>query len=98
MEAVPEPEPESGISPRHLLYSLVGWGLHAAFGVIAFASGLVAPPAGVAVIISVWAITAVYSVVNWRRTPWIPLGMGLLAGVMIVGIIAVGGAVLGWNA
>jgi len=91
-------EPQSEISPRHLLYSLVGWALQAVFGVLALASGLVAPPAGVAVIISVWLITAAYSVLRWRRTPWIPLGMGLLAGFSIVAIIAFGGAVLDWNA
>ncbi len=86
------------ISPRHLLYSLVGWGLQAVFGFLALASGLVAPPAGVAVIVGVWAATAVYSIMNWRRTPWIPLGMGLLSGVSFVAIVAFGGAVLGWNA
>jgi hypothetical protein len=86
------------LTPRHVLYSLVGWGLQAVFGVLAFASGLVAPPGGVAVIIAVWAITALYSIARWRRTPLIPLGMGLLSGVLIVAIIAFGGAVLGWNA
>lgn len=86
------------ISPRHLLYSLVGWGLQAVFGVLAFASGLVAPPAGVVVIIAIWLATAVYSVARWKRTPLIPLGMGLLAGVLIVGIISFGGAFLDWNA
>ncbi len=86
------------ISARHLLYSLVGWGLQAVFGVLAFASGLVAPPAGVAVIVAVWILTAAYSVVRWKRTPMVPLGMGLLAGVLIVGIIAFGGAFLDWNA
>ncbi|NND03559.1 MAG: hypothetical protein HKN91_12310 [Acidimicrobiia bacterium] len=89
---------KSEISPRHLLYSLVGWGLQAMFGVLAFASGLVAPPAGVAVIVLVWILTAAYSVVRWKRTPLIPLGMGLLAGVLVVGIIAFGGAFLDWNA
>jgi len=91
--------PDKGqISPRHLLYSLVGWGLHGVFGVLAFASGLVAPPAGVAVIVTVWILTAAYSIARWKRTPMIPLGMGLLAGVLIVGIIAFGGAFLDWNA
>jgi len=92
------PESASGISARHLLYSLVGWGLQAAFGLLAFASGLVAPPAGVAVIITVWILTAAYSIARWKRTPMIPLGMGLLAGVLIVAIIAFGGAFLDWNA
>lgn len=86
------------ITPRHLLYSLVGWGLQATFGVLAFASGLVAPPAGVALIVAVWLATAAFSIARWKRTPLIPLGMGLLAGVLIVAIIAFGGAFLGWNA
>ena len=86
------------LTPRHLLYSLVGWGLQAAFGILAMASGLVAPPYGVAVIIAVWLATAIYSIMGWRRSPLIPLGMGLLAGVLIVAIIAFGGAVLDWNA
>ena len=90
--------PRSELTPRHLLYSLVGWGLQAVFGVLAFASGLVAPPAGVAVIVLVWILTAAYSIARWRRTPMIPLGMGLLAGALIVGIIAFGGAFLDWNA
>ena len=97
MEATPNRR-AADISPRHLLYTLVGWGLHAVFGVLAFASALVAPPGGVAVILSIWSLTAVYSVLRWRRTPWIPLGMSLLAGAGIVAIIAFGGAVLGWNA
>lgn len=86
------------LSSRHVLYTLVGWGLQAVFGVLAFASGLIAPLAGVAVIVAVWVITAAYSVWRWRRTPWIPLGMGVLAGLAIISIIAFGGAVLGWNA
>ena len=98
MEAAGADSEQGDISPRHLLYSLVGWGLQAVFGVLAFASGLVAPPGGVAVIIVVWAATAIYSLVGWRRTPWIPLGMGLLSGALVVAIIAFGGAVLGWNA
>ena len=98
METAPEPSTSRELTPRHVLYTLVGWGLQAVFGVLAFASGLVAPPGGVAVIVAVWAITAVYSIAGWRRTPWIPLGMGLLSGVLIVAIIAFGGAVLGWNA
>jgi len=98
METTPEAPSRPELTPRHVLYSLVGWGLQAVFGVLAFASGLVAPPAGVAVIVAVWVITAVYSIVGWRRTPWIPLGMGLLSGALIVGIIAFGGAALGWNA
>lgn len=88
----------SELTPRHLLYSLVGWGLQAVFGVLAFASGLVAPAGGVAVIVLVWIVTAAYSVARWRRTALIPLGMGLLSGVLIVGIIAFGGAFLDWNA
>ena len=98
MKVAPSTDRSTEISPRHLLYSLVGWGLQAVFGVLAFASGLVAPPWGVAVIIGVWVITAIYSIWGWRRSPWIPLGMGLLAGGLIVAIIAFGGAVLGWNA
>lgn len=86
------------ISPRHLLYSLVGWGLQAVFGVLAFSSGLVAPPAGVAVIVAVWVVTAIVSIARWRRTPLVPLGMGLLSGVLIVAIISFGGAFLDWNA
>ena len=98
MDTTPDTGSRKEISPRHLLYSLVGWGLQAVFGFLALASGLVAPPAGVAVIVGVWAATAIYSVMNWRRTPWIPLGMGLLSGVSFVAIVAFGGAVLGWNA
>ena len=92
------PEEAGQISPRHLLYSLVGWGLQAVFGVLAFSSGLVAPPAGVAVIVAVWILTAAYSIARWKRSAMVPLGMGLLAGVLIVGIIAFGGAFLDWNA
>ena len=97
-ELVAERNEDRELTPRHLLYSLVGWGLQAAFGILAVASGLVAPPYGVMIIMAVWLATAVYSVLRWRRTPLIPLGMGLLAGVLIVSIIAFGGAVLDWNA
>lgn len=98
MGTMPDPIERTEISPRHLLYTLVGWGLQLLFGVLAVASGLVAPPGGVAVIITVWGMTAVYSIAGWRRTPWIPLGMGMLSGVLVVAIISFGGAVLGWNA
>lgn len=97
MEATPDSN-AGDISPRHLLYSLVGWGLQAVFGVMAFASGLIAPPWGVVVIITVWLATALYSIARWRRTAWIPLGMGLLCGLLIVAIISFGGAFLDWNA
>ena len=98
MATAPQSSGSTELTPRHLLYSLVGWGLQAMFGVLAFASGLVAPPGGVAVIVAVWVVTAIYSIAGWRRSSWIPLRMGLLSGVLIVAIIAFGGAVLGWNA
>lgn len=98
MDANSNADDRKQLTPRHLLYSLVGWALQAAFGLLAFASGLVAPPGGVLLIVMIWLVTAVVSIAGWRRTPWVPLGMGLLAGVLIVGIIVFGGAVLGWNA
>lgn len=93
-----EPGASEPISARHLLYSLVGWALQSVFGLLAFASGLVAPPVGVAVIVTVWIVTAVVSVARWRRSPLIPLGMGVLVGILIIGILAFGDAVLGWTA
>jgi len=98
METTPDPPARPEVTPRHLLYTLVGWGLQAVFGFLSFASGLVAPPAGVAVIIAAWAATAIYSVMRWRQTPWIPLAMGLLAGTLWVAIVSLGGAFLDWNA
>jgi len=98
MEIKSDQETRPEMTPRHLLYTLVGWGLQLVFGFLAFASGLVAPPAGVAVIIATWAATAIYSVMKWRQTPWIPLAMGVLAGALWVAIVSFGDAFLGWTA
>ena len=59
MDTLPDQNSHPAMTPRHLLYTLVGWGLQLVFGFLAFASGLVAPPAGVAVIIATWAATAI---------------------------------------
>jgi len=86
------------ISPRHLLYTLVGWALQAVFGVLALASGLVAPPPAAALIIGIWVASAAYSMMRWRRSMWIPLGMSLIAVTAFLVIVGLGGIFFGWSA
>jgi len=86
------------LSATHVLLSLFGWGIQALFGLVAFASGLIAPPVGVAIIIFLWCATAVVSLTLWRRAPWVALACGLGAAALILATITIGDLVFGWTA
>lgn len=85
------------LSPRHLLYALVGAALQLVMGVFVLASGLVAPPWAVALLVAVWLLGVVSSLRSWRDKMFSPLLWGVVVGVVWVGVVSVGGAVLGWN-
>jgi len=92
------PSTKQRLSGTHVLLALIGWGLQMLFGVVAFASGLVAPPIGVAIIISLWAATALISLLYWRRASWVALACGLSAAMLILATVIVGDLVYGWTA
>lgn len=90
--------PKQRLSATHILLSLIGWGVQALFGLVAFTSGLIAPPVGVAIIILFWCATAVISLTQWRRAPWVALACGLGAAALILTTVTIGDLVFGWTA
>lgn len=89
--------PEAELTPRHLLYALVGAGLMLAVGVLVVSSGLVAPLWAVVLLIAVWLAAAVASVVTWRRKPWMPLLAAIGVAAIWVALLSFGGSVLDWR-
>jgi hypothetical protein len=89
---------DSRLSVVHIVLSLVGWGVQVLFGLFALVSGLVAPPVGVAVIFALWLVTAVLSLVYWKRAPWVALACGLGAAGLIITTLMIGDVVFGWTA
>lgn len=90
------PDPE--LTPRKLLYALVGLALHVVAGFFMLASGLVAPPWAVAAMILVWAVLLAFGLRMWRAKPWVTIGFPVLAFIVWIVTIAAGGALLGWTA
>ena len=94
----PRTEAAGQLSATHVLFALIGLALHLTMGVFVAASGLVAPPWGVAVLAAVWIATAVLSLRRWRRQMFMPLLMAAAVALAWIGLVAFGGAVLGWQA
>jgi hypothetical protein len=92
---VDQPAPE--LSPRHLLYALVGAGLLVAVGVLAIGSGLVAPLWAMLLLIGLWLVAVVVSVATWRRKPWVPMLAAIGVAGVVIGVISVGQAVWDWR-
>jgi hypothetical protein len=86
------------LTPRHVLYALVGGGLLLVMGVLVFSSGLVAPPWATVVLVAAWAMCVVMAVRSWRRYMFAPIGWGVAIGVLWIALLAFGDAVLGWSA
>jgi hypothetical protein len=62
------------------------------------ASGLVAPPWAVGVLLALWALMLVLSIRWFRRRPFVVLAMPLVAAAVWLAVIGAGGAWLGWTA
>lgn len=86
------------LTPRHALYALVGAALLLVMGVLVIASGLVAPPWAVGVLVALWLVGLVDSLRRWRTGMYVPLLWGVGIGLAWVALISLGGAVLGWTA
>lgn len=86
------------LTPVHVLFVLIGAALHLVVGFFVAASGLVAPPWGVAILVVVWVIGAVVALRRWRSSMFVPLIVACATAVFWIGLVAFGGAVLGWNA
>lgn len=88
---------EAELSPRHLLYALVGAALLVVMGVFVFASGLIVPPWGTVVLVAAWLVAVVMALRSWRRRMFAPVMWGVLVGLFWVAFVSVGGAVFGWS-
>lgn len=86
------------LSPRHLLYLLVGSALIAVMGVLVFASGLIVPPWGVAVLAAAWIAAVVAALRTWRSRMFGPLLAGVAIATFWVVFVLAGEALFGWTA
>ncbi|MDH3499201.1 MAG: hypothetical protein OEM97_03685 [Acidimicrobiia bacterium] len=86
------------LTPRKVLYAVVGLGLHLVAGFFMLVSGLVAPPWAVLLMLFVWAVLLASGIRLWRVKPWVTIGFPVLAFAIWIGTIALGGAFLDWNA
>ena len=86
------------LTPRRVLYALVGLGLHLVAGFFMLISGLVAPPWAVLLMLVVWGILLVVGLQRWRSSPWVTIGFPVLAFVIWIGTVTLGEALLGWRA
>jgi hypothetical protein len=62
------------------------------------ASGLVAPPWAVGVLLAIWVLMLVLCIRWFRRRPFVVLAMPLVAAAVWLAVISAGGAWLGWTA
>ena len=83
---------------RDVLGSFVGMTGMAAMLFIVLASGLVAPWWAVALMTVVWLALFVVGTRWFMRRPWWVAALPLVMALVWVGTIAVGAALLGWNA
>lgn len=86
------------LTPRVLLYGIVGLGLHVIAGFLMLISGLVAPPWAVGMMLFIWAVLLGLGLRLWRAKPWVTIGFPVLAFAAWIATIAAGGAWLGWQA
>lgn len=88
----------AAVSGRHRALAIAGVLLMLAAGFLVFASLLVAPPWGVAVLWVAWISTAVWAIRTWRRQAFRVLVAGAFVTVFWVGFVLFGDVVLGWTA
>lgn len=86
------------LTPRRVLYALVGLALHLVAGFFMLVSGLVAPPWAVTAMLVVWAVLLVLGIRRWRTRPWITIAVPVLAFAVWLATLAAGGAFLDWRA
>jgi hypothetical protein len=86
------------LTPTHLLFALIGLALHLVMGVFVVASGLVAPPWGVAVLVAVWLAAAAWAGIRWRRSMFAPLTAAVGTAAFWILFVGAGDAFLGWTA
>ena len=72
--------------------------LHLAVGVPYLTVELVAPRTAALVLQAGWVVLLVVLVMVWRRWPWRAALVPVVALVVLIGVVSLGGAVLGWTA
>ncbi len=92
------PDVDEELSPRHVLYVLVGAALLAVMGVFVVASGLIVPAWGTAVLVLVWFVAVVMSIRSWRTRMFGPVMWGVIVAMFWVAFVAFGESVFGWSA
>ncbi len=86
------------LSPRHLLYALVGAALLAVMGVFVFASGLIVPLWGTVVLVGAWIAAVVMAARTWRSKMFAPVMWGVAVALFWVVFVSAGEAIFGWTA
>jgi hypothetical protein len=86
------------LTPRRVLYGLVGLALHLVAGFFMLVSGLVAPPWAVVMMLFVWSVLLGVGLRIWRFKSWVTIGFPVIAFAVWIATIALGGALLGWTA
>ncbi len=86
------------LSPAAIIFAIVGGGIHLVMGFFVVFSGLLAPPWGVAVLVTVWVGLTLWGVRRWRSGPSITMGLPLLMVAFWFAFLTFGDLVLGWTA
>ena len=88
----------NSLSPAAIIFAVVGGGIHLVMGFFVAASGLLAPPWGVAVLVTVWLALTVWGLRKWRNGPSITMGLPLLMVAFWFVFLTFGDLALGWTA
>ena len=75
-----------------------GLAAHLVIGIWYAASGLVAPPWAVAVLLAIWVVVLVVGLQLRTRRPWWMLAVPVLDVIIWVAVISAGETFLGWTA
>lgn len=88
-------------SSSHVTAAIVGWAgvaLHVVAGIPYLAAGLVAPLWAILVLWLLWAGLLGVALRLRRRRPWVTFFVPPVAVALLLGLIGLGEAVLGWQA
>jgi hypothetical protein len=98
-EATSEPGTTRPTSERGAIIAWwVGFAAHLVIGIWYAASGLVAPPWAVAVLLAIWVLVLIVGLRLRTRRPWLMLAAPVLDVVIWVAAISAGESFLGWTA
>ena len=86
------------LTPRRVLYALVGLALHLTAGFVMLVSGLVAPPWAVVMMLFVWAFLLGLGLRMWRYKSWVTIVFPVIAFAVWIATLVLGEALFGWQA